>query len=98
MPNEPRVQRRTLLQALRIFLFMVFIVVKFFEVNFFYGDCFFSRDYFSLTECTETPWLRRRAIRIFSHGDYFLPQISRIITNYNFLSPTDYTNFYRYAM
>ena len=62
MPNEPRVQRRTLLHALRIFLFMVFIVVKFFEVNFFtvivfsHGIIFLSRNARKRRGCAGVPF------------------------------------------
>ena len=116
MPNEPRVQRRTLLHALRIFLFMVFIVVKFFEVNFFtvivfsHGIIFLSRNSRNARKrrgCAGVPSGFFLTEIIFSHKFHelsqiiifylpqitqifiamrcdFLPQISRIITKYNF--------------
>ena len=47
--------------------FFFFLDMKTREHDFSHGDYYFSRNYFSLTElteCTETPWLRWRAIRI----------------------------------
>ena len=80
MPNEPRVQRRTLLHALRIFLFMVFIVVKFFEVNFFtvivfsHGIIFLSRNARKRRGCAGVPSGFFLTEIIFSHKFHELSQ------------------------